>query len=73
MHSKELLKEINKLDKTDRITLVEEIWNSIAAESSELPLSQWQKRELSKRYNEYKSGSLKLVDPEITHKRLRSK
>jgi putative addiction module component (TIGR02574 family) len=73
MHSKEILKEINKLDKIDRITLVEKIWNSIAAESSELPLSQWQKRELSKRYNEYKSGNLKLVDPEITHKRLRSK
>jgi len=73
MQSKELLKEINKLDRIDRITLVEKIWNSIAAEASELPLSQWQKRELRKRYNEHKSGSLKLLDPEILHTRLRSK
>jgi putative addiction module component (TIGR02574 family) len=37
----------------ERIQLVEDLWDSIAAESESLPLPDWQKEELARREAEY--------------------
>jgi len=44
-----LLKKASKLPVPDRIKLVEDIWDSIADEKGELPLTTGQKRELDRR------------------------
>ena len=69
----ELIKEIGKLDLTEKLTLVEDIWDSIAQSNSELPLPEWQKVELGKRYKEYKNGKLTLHKYKEVHEELREK
>ena len=49
MKSEKIKKEINKLNLTDKLLLVEDIWDSIAHSNLELPLPEWQKLELDKR------------------------
>jgi putative addiction module component (TIGR02574 family) len=44
-----LLKKATNLPVPDRIKLVEDIWDSIADESDEIPLTPAQKRELDRR------------------------
>ncbi len=39
---------------------------------SELPLADWRKRELDKRYKEYKAGKLNLHDWKSVHEGLRN-
>ena len=73
MRSNELIKEIDKLDLSEKLILVEDIWDSIARSNSELPLHEWQKVELDKRYKEYKSGKLTLHDWKEVHEKLRKK
>jgi len=55
------------------LLLVEDIWDAIAASNSEIPMPEWQKRELKKRYEEYKQGNLELHDWKSVHKGLRDK
>ena len=73
MRTEELIKEIEKLDLSEKLVLVEEIWDSIALSNSELPMPDWQKRELDKRYKEYKSGKLSLHEWRKVHEELRDK
>ena len=42
-----------KLNTPEKILLVEDLWDSIAAESGSLPLPGWQKEELARREAEY--------------------
>ena len=44
-----LLKQATKLPLSDRIKLVEDIWNSIADEPDPFPLTKGQERELDRR------------------------
>jgi len=53
--------------------LVEDIWDSTAERNAELPMHEWQKQELDKRYEEYKSGKLELHDWQAVHEELRAK
>jgi len=71
MRPNELIKEIDKLDLSEKLLLVEDIWDSIARSNSELPLPEWQKVELDKRYEEYKSGRLALHEWQDVHEELR--
>ena len=73
MRPNQLIKEIDKLDLSEKLILVEDIWDSIAYSNSELPLREWQKVELDKRYQEYKSGKLTLYEWEKVHEELREK
>ena len=66
MSPNQLIKEIDKLDLSEKLILVEDIWDSIARSNSELPLPEWQKVELDKRYKEYKSGKPKLHDKQFS-------
>jgi hypothetical protein len=49
------------------------IQQTIAASNSEIPMPDWQKRELKKRYEEYNQGRLELHDWKSVHKGLRNK
>lgn len=43
------LKEIETLPLPERILLVEDLWDSIAKSNAELPVHDWQKKELARR------------------------
>jgi putative addiction module component (TIGR02574 family) len=69
----ELVKEIDKLGLAEKLILVEDIWDGIARSNSELPIPEWQKAELDRRFSDYKNGKLKLHDWESVHQELRNK
>jgi len=73
MKADQIRSAIENLELSEKLRLVEEIWDSIAASNSELPMPDWQKKELDKRYNEYKEGKLKLHDWRSVHEDLRKK
>ena len=73
MKSNEIIKEIDKLSLFEKLILVEDIWDSIACSNAVLPMPEWQKVELDKRYSDYKSGKLKLHDWESVRGKLRKK
>ncbi len=41
MRPNEVIKEINKLELSEKLILVEDIWDSIAMSNSMLPLPEW--------------------------------
>jgi len=65
--------EINGLELSEKLLLVEDIWDSIAFHNAEIPMREWQKKELDKRYKDYKDGKLVLNDWATVHKDLREK
>ncbi|OGU71079.1 MAG: addiction module protein [Ignavibacteria bacterium RBG_16_34_14] len=73
MSVKEIIKQIDKLDLSEKLILVEDIWDSIARSNSVLPLYEWQKNELDKRYKEYKNGEQTLHEWNEVHEELRKK
>ena len=73
MKSEKIKQEINKLNLAEKLLLVEDIWDSIAQSNSELPMPEWQKLELDKRYKEYKAGKLNLHDWQSVHEGIRNK
>ena len=73
MEPKKILKEVEKLELSEKIILVEDIWDSIAKNNVALPMPEWQKIELDKRYDDYKKDKLALHKWEDVHKDLRNK
>ena len=73
MRPNEIIKEIDNLGLSEKLLLVEDIWDSIARDNGELPMPEWQKAELDKRYRDYKNGKLKLRNWESIHEELRNK
>jgi putative addiction module component (TIGR02574 family) len=73
MRPEQIRDEVGKLGLSEKLLLVEDIWDSIAASNSEIPMAMWQKRELDRRYKEYKDGKLELHDWVDVHKELREK
>ena len=73
MRSDEIKQEINKLNLAEKLLLIEDVWDSIAQSNSELPMPEWQKRELDKRYKEYKAGELNLHGWQSVHEEIRNK
>jgi putative addiction module component (TIGR02574 family) len=73
MRPEQIRDEINRLELSEKLLLVEDIWDSIAASNSELPLPEWQKAELDRRYGEYRDGKLALHDWTAVHEHLREK
>ena len=47
------LQELESLSVSERVQLVEDLWDSIARSSDELPVPQWQKDELARRKSAY--------------------
>lgn len=52
---------IERLGIEERLTLVEEPWDSIAADSTAVPLTQVQRAELDRRISEHKENSNDVV------------
>ena len=69
----EIKKEIENLPLSEKILLVEDLWDSIAKSQNNPELNKWQKEELIRRLKQYENGSLELSDWQIVHKELRSK
>jgi len=69
----EIRNEINQLELSEKLLLVEDIWDSIAVGNAEIPMPEWHKRELDRRFKEYKEGNLELHDWKAVHKELRDK
>jgi putative addiction module component (TIGR02574 family) len=73
MKTEQIKNEINSWGLSEKLLLVEDIWDSIASSNSVIPMPMWQKQELDKRYDEYKKGKLELRDWEDVHRELRQK
>jgi len=66
-----LLKQINQLDLSEKLLMVEDLWDSIANDAASLPMPEWQKAELDKRISAYKKGHNKMFDWQEVHQQLR--
>lgn len=73
MRTEQIKSEIDKLALSEKLLLVEDLWDSIAASNSELTLPEWQKEELNRRYKEYQQGNVELHDWQSVHEELRGK
>ena len=73
MRPEEIKAEISQLELSEKLLLVEDIWDSIAFSNAELPMPEWQKQELDRRYQEYKKGNTELYDSKSVHESLREK
>ncbi len=73
MQTEKIIHEIKQLDLSEKILLVEDIWDSIASSNAELPMPEWQKNELDSRYKEYKKGNIELHDSQAVYDDLRGK
>ena len=73
MRPDQIKDEISRLELSEKLLLVEDIWDSIAASNADIPLPDWQKQELDRRYREFKEGKLELHDWEAVHQDLRQK
>ena len=52
MRANDIKHEVDQLSMSEKLLLVEEIWNSIALSNDQIPLHERQKTELDKRYAE---------------------
>ena len=73
MSPNEIIKQIDKLNLSEKLILVKDIWDSIARSNSVLPLPEWQKTELDKRYKEYRDGKVTLHEWNEVHEDIRKK
>ena len=73
MKSGDIIKEIGGFGLSEKLMLVEDLWDSIAQDNAELPLPEWQKKELDHRYSSYKEGKIGLHEWEGVHEELRNK
>jgi len=72
MRAEELKSEIRKLDVSEKLLLVEEVWDEIARSNEKLPLPEWQKKELDKRLEAYDRGEVETVEWRQVHEDLNS-
>lgn len=73
MRPEQIKTEISRLGLPEKLLLVKEIWDSIAANNEAIPIPAWQKEELDKRYEAYKENKLALHAWEDVHEALRKK
>ncbi len=73
MRPEELKSAIRNLEVSEKLILVEEVWDDIAKSCGELPLPEWQKRELNKRLSAYDQGATETKDLHQVHDALRTK
>ena len=71
MRSEQIKEQISRLGLSEKLLLVEDIWDSIAQDNDDIPLPEWQKQELDRRYREFEKGDLELHDWKSVHENLR--
>ncbi len=69
MAPKALREEILRLPAADRLQLVEEIWDSLAATPDKVPIPDWHRAELDRRLDQPESGAD--LSPDEVRARLR--
>jgi len=72
MQTNEIVQAIDKLELSEKLQLVEAIWDDIARHNDLLPLPEWQKAELDKRQPFYANGGMKTRDAYSVHEVIRS-
>ena len=72
MRAEELKSEIRKLDVSEKLLLVEEVWDEIARSNEKLPLPEWQKKELDKRLEAYDRGEVETIEWHQVHEDLKN-
>jgi putative addiction module component (TIGR02574 family) len=50
---KEAIPRFDELSSAEKLLLLEELWDNLAREPAEVPVADWQKQELERRYQEY--------------------
>jgi putative addiction module component (TIGR02574 family) len=65
--------EIAKLNITEGLHLIQNAWDALAKDQNLLPMPEWQKNELERRYEEYQRGDLEMYDWQTAHERMRNK
>ena len=50
---KEAIPQFAELSSSEKLLLLEELWDDLANHPSEVPVPDWQKRELERRYQEF--------------------
>lgn len=70
--SASLLDEIRKLSLAERIQLVEDVWDSIAAEGEEFPIPESHRAELARRREEHRQSPEDVVPWEEVRRQLRA-
>lgn len=50
---KEAIPQFAELSSSEKLLLLEELWDDLADHPSEVPVPDWQKRELERRYQEF--------------------
>jgi putative addiction module component (TIGR02574 family) len=50
---REAIPRFDELSSAEKLLLLEELWDDLAGQPSEVPVPDWQKRELERRYQEY--------------------
>lgn len=66
----DISKEVAQLEMSEKLLLVEKIWDSIALNNAELPISNQQKQELDQRYVSYQTAKESLEDYQTVHAQL---
>jgi len=71
--SKINLDEILRLPVEDRIDLVEQIWDSVAADADALPITPEQREELDRRLEDHERNPNDVVEWSVVRERIRSR
>ncbi|MBX3176340.1 MAG: addiction module protein [Candidatus Hydrogenedentes bacterium] len=71
MTIEQLKNEIGKLDLADKLLLVEDVWDSIAADNHALPMPEWHRSELERRLHAHRTGEADLHDWKQVHQTIR--
>lgn len=71
MDTNKIADEIKLLSISQRLLLAQDIWDTIAMEGDRLPMPEWQKHELGKRYALYEQDKTELHDWQKVHHQLR--
>jgi putative addiction module component (TIGR02574 family) len=50
---KEAIPHFDELSSSEKLLLLEELWDDLAGEPADVPLHDWQREELERRYQEY--------------------
>ncbi len=71
MNQEEILAQISKLPLAEKLAIHQNIWTEITKENKTLPMDEWQKKELDKRYKLYQQDKMKCHNWQDVHKSLR--
>ncbi len=50
---KEAIPQFDELSASEKLLLLEELWDNLAGHPSEVPVAEWQRLDLERRYEEY--------------------